>query len=67
MEQITIENILDTYFIEAWALYENSFPMEEHRLIDSKVKLFKNLNYNFDIIIKKKNLLVSSYGGSLIL
>jgi len=57
MEQIRIKNILDTYFIEAWALYENSFPLEERRLIDSQVKLFKNLNYNFDVIIKEEKLI----------
>ncbi len=54
MEQIRIENNLDNYFREAWRLYENSFPLEERRLIDSQVKLFKNSNYNFDIIIKEE-------------
>jgi GNAT superfamily N-acetyltransferase len=54
MEQIRIENNLDNYFREAWRLYENSFPLEERRLINSQVKLFKNLNYNFDIIIKEE-------------
>ena len=54
MEQIRIENNLDNYFREAWRLYENSFPLEERRLIDSQVKLFKNSNYNFDILIKEE-------------
>ena len=57
MEQIRIENISDNYFMEAWRLYENSFPLEERRLIDSQVKLFKNLNYHFDIIIKEEKLI----------
>lgn len=57
MELIRIENILDDYFMEAWDLYKNSFPLEERRLIDSQVKLFKNLNYNFDIIIKEEKLI----------
>lgn len=57
MEQIRIENILDTYFKEAWDLYENSFPLEERRLIDSQEKIFKNINYNFDIIIKEEKLI----------
>lgn len=54
MNQIRIENILDDYFTEAWELYENSFPLEERRAIDSQAKLFESLNYNFDIIIEEE-------------
>lgn len=54
MNQIRIETILDNYFTEAWELYENSFPLEERRAIDSQAKIFKNLNYNFDIIIEEE-------------
>ena len=54
MEQIRLENISDNFFKEAWVLYENSFPMEERRLIDSQAKVMKHLKYNFDILIKEE-------------
>ena len=54
MDFIRIENTLDTYFSAAWDLYENSFPLEERRLIDSQLKVFKHLNYNFDVIIEEE-------------
>lgn len=52
MDYIRIENALDKYFTEAWDLYEISFPLEERRLKDAQVKVFKNLNYHFDVIIE---------------
>jgi len=52
MEQIRLKNISDNFFQEAWVLYENSFPLEERRLLDSQAKIFKNDDYNFDIVIE---------------
>ena len=57
MEKIRIEHISDKYFTEAWALYENSFPFKERRLIDSQVNVLKHLNYNFDIYIEDEKLI----------
>lgn len=54
MEQIRLESISDNFFMEAWVLYENSFPLEAQRSIDSQAKLFKNFNYNFDVAIKEE-------------
>lgn len=54
MEQIRLENISDNFFMEAWVLYENSFPLEERRLLDSQAKVIKKFNYNFDIIINEE-------------
>ena len=52
MDYIRIENALDKHFTQAWDLYEISFPLEERRLIDSQINVFKNLNYHFDVIIE---------------
>ncbi len=57
MEQIRIKNTSDKYFAETWTLYENSFPLEERRLIDSQVNVLKHLNYNFDIYIEDGKLI----------
>ncbi len=53
-EQIRIESISDNFFMEARVLYENYFPLEAQRSIDSQAKVFKNFNYNFDVAIKEE-------------
>lgn len=51
-DQIRIKNSSNKYFKDAWELYENAFPLEERRLLDSQIKLFTNSKYHFDIIIE---------------
>lgn len=54
MEHIRLKNTNDNYFNEAWKLYNEAFPIEERRLLDSQFKIMKKLNYHFDIATDKK-------------
>ncbi|MGI9530545.1 GNAT family N-acetyltransferase [Lutimonas sp.] len=53
MKHLRIHDISNNYFAEAWTLYENAFPEEERRSIDSQVKLFTNTNFHVDVIVEK--------------
>ena len=54
MKQIRLKNISDSFFKESWTLYESAFSLEEFRLLDAQVKVMKNSNYYFDVIIEEK-------------
>ncbi|WP_103070636.1 GNAT family N-acetyltransferase [Aquimarina sediminis] len=56
MRRIRLKSISDKYFENAWRIYEESFPIEERRLIDAQAHVMKNPNYHFDIIIDEKQL-----------
>lgn len=45
-----IKNIHDSYFEQAWRIYEHSFPIEERRLMDSQEKIMKHRDYHFELI-----------------
>lgn len=53
MNLIRLKNISDNYFQEAWKLYEDAFPIEERRSLDSQSKVLQNDNYHFDVLIDK--------------
>ncbi len=53
MRQIRLKHISDTYFYNAWRLYEDAFPIEERRLLDDQECIFKKDNYHFDVLIDK--------------
>lgn len=57
MNQIRLENISDNYFHKAWKLYENSFPLEERRLLDAQEHLMRKHDYHFDVIIDENQLI----------
>lgn len=57
MKQIRLENSSDNYFSEAWKLYEDSFLIEERRLLEVQIQVMKNPNYHFDILIEDEQLL----------
>lgn len=57
MKLIRLKNISNNYFQKAWELYEDAFPLEERRLLDSQARVMKKPNYHFDIIIDEKQLI----------
>lgn len=53
MEQVRIKNTSETYFQEAWELYEDAFPIEERRSLEDQTEILKNDDYYFDVLIDK--------------
>ncbi len=53
MKLIRLKTISDNYFQEAWKLYEDAFPFEERRPLDSQSKVLQNDNYHFEVLIDK--------------
>jgi GNAT superfamily N-acetyltransferase len=53
MEVLRIKDISDNYFKEAWKLYEDSFPMEERRLIETQLFVLQNDTYHFDVLLNE--------------
>ena len=51
MKLLRIKNTSDTYFSEAWQLYEDAFPIEERRLLEDQSLVLQNEQYHFDAII----------------
>lgn len=51
MKQVRLKNTSDTYFQEAWELYEEAFPPEERRSLLDQQRILKNDNYYFDVFI----------------
>ncbi len=52
MKYIRLNDVNDKFFVEAWFLYELSFPPEERRLINDHLMIMNKPDYNFDVIIK---------------
>ncbi len=50
MKQIKLNSISDRFFDEAWNLYEDSFPIEERRVLSTQSLIMKNPHYNFEIV-----------------
>jgi len=55
LKYIRLQSINDGLFIEAWKLYELSFPADERRLLTLQKELFKLSNYHFEIVLQQKN------------
>ncbi|SNR39034.1 Ribosomal protein S18 acetylase RimI [Lutibacter agarilyticus] len=53
MNLIRLRNISDTYFQEAWQLYEEAFPFEERRILDDQISVLKNSKYHFEVVINE--------------
>ncbi|MCM4169600.1 N-acetyltransferase [Arenibacter sp. H213] len=53
MERISLSSISDPYFLEAWQLYETSFPKEERRTLAVQEKIMNYKAYNFDLILSE--------------
>ncbi len=53
MKQLRLRNTSDTYFNQAWQLYEDAFPPEERRSLDNQSRIMKNANYNFDVVLNQ--------------
>lgn len=52
METIRLIDIEDPIFPEAWVLYEEAFPLEERRLINSQAAIINHPNYHFELIFQ---------------
>lgn len=50
MEFFRLDSVQDISFVEAFALYESSFPQHERRLIGKQTALMTNPRYHFDVI-----------------
>lgn len=57
MKLLRLKNISNKYFYKAWELYEDAFPLEERRLLDTQIHVMKKPNYHFDITIDEKQLI----------
>jgi len=53
MKLIRLKNITDNYFLKAWKLYEEAFPVEERRVLEDQTSVLKNNNYHFNVLIDK--------------
>ncbi len=51
MKQVRLKNTSDTYFQEAWELYEEAFPIEERRSLENQKCILENEDYYFDVLI----------------
>ncbi|OAD45111.1 GNAT family N-acetyltransferase [Polaribacter atrinae] len=54
MKLLRLKNTSDTYFKEAWRLYEDAFPIEERRFIEDQSLVLENEMYHFEVLIEKK-------------
>jgi len=52
METIRLRDIKHPYFARAWALYEEAFPLEERRLINSQAAIMNHPNYHYELILQ---------------
>ena len=52
MKTLHLKNCEKNYFLEAWELYENSFPKEEKRTLTEQETILKDERYNPTIFIK---------------
>ena len=52
MKTLHLKNCEKNYFLEAWELYENSFPKEEKRTLAEQETILKDERYNPTIFIK---------------
>lgn len=52
MEFIRINTTRDTYWEQAWEIYEQSFPVFERRLFDNQVEAMKEESYNCVVVVK---------------
>ncbi|MGZ2370292.1 GNAT family N-acetyltransferase [Ancylomarina sp. YFZ004] len=52
METIRLIDIKHLCFSEAWVLYEDAFPLEERRLINSQAAIMNHPNYHFELIFQ---------------
>jgi len=51
MDFIQLSSIKNKYFYDAWRLYEDSFPIDERRELESQIRIMNHLNYNFEAIV----------------
>lgn len=51
MKLVRLKNISDTFFQEAWELYEDAFPFEERRQFDGQCIVLQNDSYHFNVLI----------------
>ena len=57
MKQIRLENISDKFFLKTWELCEGAVALGERGLLDAQVRVMKNPNYHFDIVIDDEQLI----------
>jgi hypothetical protein len=51
MTSIRLNTTTDTYFQEAWEIYNSAFPAEERRTLDKQIAVMKNSNYHFEAFL----------------
>ena len=53
MKLIRLKYITDNYFQKAWKFHEDSFPIEDRKLLDIQSYTLQNDSYHFDVLINK--------------
>ncbi|WP_034234380.1 GNAT family N-acetyltransferase [Arenibacter certesii] len=57
MEYSRLSSISASHFMEAWQLYESSFPQEERRTLEVQEKIMQNAEYNFEVVFSGDRML----------
>ncbi|MBU2997110.1 GNAT family N-acetyltransferase [Cellulophaga baltica] len=57
MTSIRLNTTTDTYFQEAWEIYNSAFPAEERRSVDKQIAVMKNSNYHFEAFVIDKQVI----------
>ncbi|PHR71897.1 MAG: GNAT family N-acetyltransferase [Lutibacter sp.] len=57
MNQIRLKNTSDTFFSDAWELYQEAFPKEERKLLDAQTRVMSNPLYHYDVVIVDNQLI----------
>lgn len=52
-----IKNTNHPKFLEAWEIYQNSFPIEEKRVLEEQKQIFENKNYKFLLYLKEEKVI----------
>lgn len=52
MEKIKLKDTKYPYFASAWLLYEDAFPLDEKRSLNSQISIMNHPNYHFELIFQ---------------
>ena len=65
MKTLDLKNCEKNHFLEAWELYDNSFPKEEKRTLSEQETILKDERYNPTIFIKMMKLWLFYFFGNI--
>ncbi|ARS37018.1 GNAT family N-acetyltransferase [Pontibacter actiniarum] len=57
MKHTRLTDALHRLFYEAWALYEQAFPLEERRPLPWQLEIMPHASYHFEVILQEEELI----------